>query len=52
MQQNGLKIIIIRRINMLVDELRELTGNSKQYQKEYEEIVRKLREIAENGLMK
>ena len=35
---------------MLVDELRELTSNSKQYQKEYEEIVRKLREIAANGL--
>ena len=34
---------------MLVDELRELTNNSKQYQKEYEEIVRKLREIAANG---
>lgn len=24
---------------MLVDELRELTNNSKQYQEEYEEIV-------------
>ena len=35
---------------MLVDELRELTNNSKQYQEEYEEIVRKLREVAENGL--
>ena len=35
---------------MLVDELRELTNNSKQYQKEYEEIVRKLREIAAGGL--
>ena len=35
---------------MLVDELRELTNNSKQYQKEYEEIVRKLREIASCGL--
>ena len=35
---------------MLVDELRELTNNSKQYQEEYEEIVRKLREIAANGL--
>ena len=35
---------------MLVDELRELTNNSKQYQKEYEEIVRKLREIAVSGL--
>ena len=34
---------------MLVDELRELTSNSKQYQEEYEEIVRKLREIAANG---
>ena len=34
---------------MLVDELRELTNNSKQYQEEYEEIVRKLREIAVNG---
>ena len=37
---------------MLVDELRELTNNSKQYQKEYEEIVRKLREIAAGGLNK
>ena len=35
---------------MLVDELRELTNNSKQYQKEYEDIVRKLREIAASGL--
>ena len=35
---------------MLVDELRELTSNSKQYQKEYEEIVRKLREVAASGL--
>ena len=35
---------------MLVDELRELTNNSKQYQKEYEEIVEKLREIALSGL--
>ena len=35
---------------MLVDELRELTNNSKQYQKEYEDIVRKLREIALGGL--
>ena len=35
---------------MLVDELRELTSNSKQYQEEYEEIVRKLREVAANGL--
>ena len=35
---------------MLVDELRELTNNSKQYQEEYEEIVKKLREVAENGL--
>ena len=34
---------------MLVDELRDLTNNSKQYQEEYEEIVRKLREIAANG---
>ena len=37
---------------MLVDELRELTNNSKQYQKEYEEIVRKLRDIALCGLNK
>lgn len=35
---------------MLVDELRELTNNSKQYQEEYEEIVRKLKEIAAGGL--
>ena len=35
---------------MLVDELRELTNNSKQYQEEYEEIVRKLREVAASGL--
>ena len=35
---------------MLVDELRELTNNSKQYQEEYEEIVRKLKEIATGGL--
>ena len=35
---------------MLVDELRELTNNSKQYQEEYEEIVEKLKEVAENGL--
>ena len=35
---------------MLVDELRELTNNSKQYQKEYEDIVRKLREVALSGL--
>ena len=35
---------------MLVDELRELTNNSKQYQKEYEDIVRKLREVATGGL--
>ena len=35
---------------MLVDELRELTSNSKQYQKEYEDIVEKLREIALGGL--
>ena len=31
---------------MLVDELRELTNNSKQYQEEYEGIVKKLREVA------
>ena len=35
---------------MLVDELRELTNNSKQYQEEYERIVRKLREVALGGL--
>ena len=34
---------------MLVDELRELTNNSKQYQEEYEEIVEKLRKTAANG---
>ena len=37
---------------MLVDELRDLTNNSKQYQEEYEEIVKKLREIALSGLDK
>ena len=37
---------------MLVDELRELTNNSKQYQEEYERIVRKLREVALSGLDK
>ena len=35
---------------MLVDELRALTSNSKQYQEEYEGIVRKLKEIAAGGL--
>ena len=35
---------------MLVDELRELTSNSKQYQEEYEGIIKKLREIAASGL--
>ena len=35
---------------MLVDELRELTNNSKQYQEEYEEIVRKLKGAALAGL--
>ena len=35
---------------MLVDELRELTNNSNQYQEEYEGIVRKLKEIALSGL--
>ena len=35
---------------MLVDELRELTNNSKQYQEEYEEIVEKLKDVAANGL--
>ena len=35
---------------MLVDKLRELTSNSKQYQEEYEEIVRKLKDIALCGL--
>ena len=34
----------------MVDELRELTNNSKQYQEEYEGIVRKLKEIASGGL--
>lgn len=35
---------------MLVDELRELTNNSKQYQEEYERIVEKLKEVALSGL--
>ena len=35
---------------MLVDELRELTNNSKQYQEEYERIVEKLKEVAASGL--
>ena len=35
---------------MLVDELRELTNNSKQYQKEYEDIVEKLKDVALSGL--
>ena len=35
---------------MLVDELRELTNNSKQYQKEYEDIVEKLKDVAASGL--
>ena len=35
---------------MLVDELRELTSNSKQYQEEYEGIVEKLRDAAASGL--
>ena len=35
---------------MLVDELRKLTSNSKQYQEEYEEIVRKLKDVAASGL--
>ena len=35
---------------MLVDELRELTNNSKQYQEEYEEIVEKLKDVAASGL--
>ena len=35
---------------MLVDELRELTNNSKQYQEEYEKIVKRLREVACSGL--
>ena len=35
---------------MLVDELRELTNNSEQYQEEYKEIVRKVREVAVSGI--
>ena len=35
---------------MLVDELRELTNNSKQYQEEYERIVEKLKDVALSGL--
>ena len=35
---------------MLVDELRELTNNSKQYQEEYEGIVKKLKDVAASGL--
>ena len=35
---------------MLVDELRELTSNSKQYQEEYERIVEKLKDVAASGL--
>ena len=35
---------------MLVDELRELTNNSKQYQEEYERIVEKLKDVALEGL--
>ena len=35
---------------MLVDELRELTSNSKQYQEEYEGIVEKLKDVATSGL--
>ena len=35
---------------MLVDELRELTNNSKQYQKEYEDIVEKWKDVAAGGL--
>ena len=35
---------------MLVDELRELTNNSKQYQEEYEGIVKKLRDVAASDL--
>ena len=35
---------------MLVDELRELTNNSKKYQEEYEGIIKKLKEIAASGL--
>ena len=33
---------------MLVDELRELTNNSKQYQEEYEGIIKKWREYRFN----
>ena len=35
---------------MLVDELRDLTNNSKQYQEEYKEIVEKLKDVAAGGL--
>ena len=35
---------------MLVDELREITSNSKQYQEEYEKIVKRLRAAARSGL--
>ena len=35
---------------MLVDELRELTNNFKQYQEEYEKIVKRLRIAARSGL--
>ena len=35
---------------MLVDELRELTNNSKQYQEEYEGMVEKLKDVALSGL--
>ena len=35
---------------MLVDELRELTNNSKPYQEEYEKIVKRLRTAARSGL--
>ena len=35
---------------MLVDELRELTNNSKPYQEEYERIVKRLRKAARSGL--
>ena len=35
---------------MLVDELRELTNNSKPYQEEYEKIVKRLRIAARSGL--
>ena len=35
---------------MLVDELRELTNNSKQHQEEYEDIVEKLKDVAAGGL--